>query len=247
MRRVFAASAGLAAGLVVSLVLVTPGGSKVASEVTGPAEQPSAAAPAEPQPVVAAAQQAAAPSSGVPTEGIKVHGRWTIEVRNTDGTLASRTEFNNALAGGANLSRLLARMTSVGKWVVTLMGPPGATTGPCGSPVSPIASNACLVTESGSGLTAAPSVFETLTVSVPGTEEPNEGKFVLRGTATARENASVGTVATRFAACAASIPPSTPCNFSSSSASPLTSTTLATPIAVSTDQQIQVTVVISFQ
>ena len=40
--------------------------------------------------------QAAKPAGGM-GEGIKVHGRWTIEVRNPDGSLASRHEFQNDL------------------------------------------------------------------------------------------------------------------------------------------------------
>src|SRR5688500_397291 len=49
-------------------------------------------------------------SAGGPQEGITVHGRWVVEVRNPDGTLASRTEFNNALASGSqNLVAMLSR------------------------------------------------------------------------------------------------------------------------------------------
>jgi hypothetical protein len=32
------------------------------------------------------------------SDGIKVHGHWTIEVRNPDGTLAKHSEFENSLA-----------------------------------------------------------------------------------------------------------------------------------------------------
>src|ERR1035438_8313432 len=34
------------------------------------------------------------------SEGIKVHGHWVIEIRNPDGSLASRHEFENALVTG---------------------------------------------------------------------------------------------------------------------------------------------------
>lgn len=37
-----------------------------------------------------------APAKG-PQEGIKVHGHWTIVVKNADGTIAARQEFDNAL------------------------------------------------------------------------------------------------------------------------------------------------------
>jgi hypothetical protein len=35
-------------------------------------------------------------------EGIKVHGHWVVEIRNRDGSLASRHEFENALTTGAS-------------------------------------------------------------------------------------------------------------------------------------------------
>ena len=49
-------------------------------------------------------QDARAPQPG---DGIKVHGRWTIEVRNPNGSVAGRYEFNNALifSGGQILAR----------------------------------------------------------------------------------------------------------------------------------------------
>src|SRR5438034_3470638 len=57
-------------------------------------------------------------------EGIKVHGDWVIEVRNADGSLAERREFQNALLNpGSNfLDLTLARNMSVGEWAVALIG-----------------------------------------------------------------------------------------------------------------------------
>src|SRR5687767_7580490 len=64
-------------------------------------------------PLVRAQKPAAAkPSSpSGPKEGIKVHGRWTIDIRNPDGKLVSRRDFKNALTanGGAFLGRFLQR------------------------------------------------------------------------------------------------------------------------------------------
>ncbi len=42
-----------------------------------------------------AAEAKAAPRGG--QEGIKVHGRWTIDVKNPDGSLARHVEFENGL------------------------------------------------------------------------------------------------------------------------------------------------------
>ena len=35
------------------------------------------------------------------TEGLQVHGHWRVVVRNPDGSIASRHEFNNALVDEA--------------------------------------------------------------------------------------------------------------------------------------------------
>jgi hypothetical protein len=58
-------------------------------------------------------------------EGIKVHGHWTIEVRNPDGALVAHREFENSLQGGpggrANfLSSVLSRQNTVGNWIIFL-------------------------------------------------------------------------------------------------------------------------------
>jgi len=55
---------------------------------------------------------------GGPQEGIRVHGHWVIEVRNADGTFASRSEFENSLQPGGNvaLARVLAGFESVRNW-----------------------------------------------------------------------------------------------------------------------------------
>jgi len=59
-------------------------------------------------------------SAPPPTDGIKVHGRWTIEVRNPNGSVAGRYEFNNALifSGGQILARLLQGNSPRGLWMV---------------------------------------------------------------------------------------------------------------------------------
>ena len=81
--------------------------------------------------VMAAALQAQAPatSPGGPSEGIKVHGRWTIAVLNADGTVASRHEFDNALTNGRTvLAQLLSRFRShVGDWTIKLEGTSGGS------------------------------------------------------------------------------------------------------------------------
>lgn len=86
--------------------------------------------------------------TGNPSEGIQVHGHWTIEVRDPDGTVASRREFENALTqeGAEALISLLTDLRPAGlgdaDWVVGLSDTSG--TPPCPSE--------CFVVE-GAGLT----------------------------------------------------------------------------------------------
>jgi hypothetical protein len=55
-------------------------------------------------------------------EGVKVHGHWTIDVKNPDGTLVSHHEFENALVqtGQNLLSSVLAHKGTVVGWAVLL-------------------------------------------------------------------------------------------------------------------------------
>jgi len=91
-------------------------------------------------PVGAAAQGRIAGDVGEPgrgqSEGIRVHGHWTLEIHNPDGTLASRHEFENALIptmGSPLLAGLLGNFYVDTTWGIYLWGNPG----PCG----PVATN----------------------------------------------------------------------------------------------------------
>lgn len=71
-----------------------------------------------------AAEEESAPASkehaGGPQEGIKIHGHWVIDVRNSDGTLATHREFENAYVG--HLPAVLAGQVSIGGWEISLVG-----------------------------------------------------------------------------------------------------------------------------
>jgi hypothetical protein len=69
-------------------------------------------------------------SKGGQKEGIKVHGHWTIDVRNPDGKLVTHREFENALdsEGAIFLSEFLGRQYDVfsgktGFWYIGLLVP----------------------------------------------------------------------------------------------------------------------------
>jgi hypothetical protein len=144
----------------------------------------------------AGAQTVAPPPPSGRQEGIKVHGHWVVEVRNPDGTLADRREFNNALHSGAlTLTTLLTRRGVPGRWELTFgntdtdippcQGGTGASLGWCS-----IIENAA--TNQTAGATA---VSRDLVV----THTPTS--LTLTGTITALVNGIVGRVATRLGTC----------------------------------------------
>src|SRR5260221_4107176 len=59
-------------------------------------------------------------SEGKPKEDVKVHGQWTIIVRNADGSIASRHEFENSLQNGTILNELLTHQATNPIWWVYL-------------------------------------------------------------------------------------------------------------------------------
>ncbi len=166
-------------------------------------------------------------------EGIQVHGDWVIEVRNPDGSVAERREFQNALTSPAShyLDLVMARTASVGEWGVTLVGTPDS----CG------AGGNCFISEAGGthnwGI-AADTQFATLVLSA----EQNPNEFVLQGNFDAPIDTSISEVHTL--ACIR-IPPSlnpAECNNTST----FTFKQLQSPVNVITGQQVLVTVRISF-
>lgn len=125
-------------------------------------------------------------------EGIKVHGRWAIEIRNPDGMLVSHREFENALAsnGPTLLSQILARTVGIGLWGISLDGSPG----PCNNASSQPA--LCMVTEGPSQ--SASGTFFTLSIS-----STSAGTMVLTGSATAANTSTINNVRTANSICTA--------------------------------------------
>jgi hypothetical protein len=86
-----------------------------------------------------AEEETATPGSAK-NQGIKVHGHWVLQVKNTDGTLGERREFDNSLTtgGSANLSgdqilaALLSGNASPGDPAVGLI----SSTGPVSDPTA---------------------------------------------------------------------------------------------------------------
>jgi hypothetical protein len=173
-----------------------------------------------------------AQSAGAPpdrSDGIKVHGHWTIDVMNPDGSLAGHYEFENALANhlGAStfLNGVLARTKRVGRWQVSL---PDSN----GQPL-------IWVVEPGTPGFAADS--QTLAVTTP-TTGPNAGKLVLSGNGTAPRAAQINFVQSQTDDC----PPPGEAGACTTSAFAFSQKNLTTAIPVAQGQIVQLTVVFSF-
>jgi hypothetical protein len=130
--------------------------------------------------------------SGPPREGIQVHGRWSITVREADGSLVSRYQFDNALDSSAVLANLLGRASSVGRWYVRFNSNPALCQDPAGPPIP-----ACIVSEQGTPGKVASTDLVTSVVAT-GAKAAN---LVLVGSFRARFDGAITEVATAFDSC----------------------------------------------
>jgi hypothetical protein len=186
---------------------------------------------------------AAALSAGRPQEpqgssdGIKVHGDWTIELTNPDGTSGGRYQFKNALqeSGGQVLAHLLGATlgsptTARGSWIVELgtnsAAPHGVSGGPCDGPAP------CILVEQDT-LPHDALITVTSTQVLPGHAAD---AIRLNGSVVATQNADIGFVLTRQY-----IP-----GFTAVTGQVFSLKALASPIHVVVGQTVAVTVVISF-
>lgn len=153
--------------------------------------------------VVRGATQPAAAQNGVlenpspargAQEGIKVHGHWTIEVRNPDGTVATHREFENALFPSPALASILGRQVSVSFWSIAI-----APSTLCGN------ANGALCGIQEPGITSQAANSSNLSVTVSG------NTLVLAGTLLASGGGTITTVQTDSYGCPATVAPSTAC------------------------------------
>jgi hypothetical protein len=182
-------------------------------------------------------------------QGIKVHGHWTIEVRNANGVVVTHREFENALVaptGSLTLSQLLTGADLAGGWEVQLANVGAASSSPCfGIDPSGIIKSAtplpCRIFTASVGAMQASSFFSNLSAAPIAAT----GGLTLSGTATAGQTGSIDTVRSYVYYC----PAPGPCIGGSStnmSSGAFTSATVSPAISVSTGQTIAVTVNISF-
>ena len=182
------------------------------------------------------AQERRAPSG--PNEGIKVHGHWTIEVRNPDGTVVTHREFENSLQpGGANLlGRYLSRAATVGHWEVDLAS---TTVQPCIG-IASVGPQPCEIVEANSLIPTGGQIFATLMVS------SGAAGFVLSGTAVAEQNGAIDTVHSSNTFCDATISLATCPGTAFAIRLIFTSANVNPAVNVSTGQTVAVTVTFTF-
>jgi hypothetical protein len=179
--------------------------------------------PAHPK-AVAHTETAAESGKSGPNEGIKVHGHWTIDVKDRDGSVVSHVEFENAFNAPNHLAALLGRQASPGFWSIALGNNAGPTSGPC--------AGTCYIGEPGE-----PTNSQNLKITVAAT-------LTLSGSVTATNTTNITAVATELGACDPTHPPSAPCH--SGTGVRVTQTVLSAPINVQAGQDIVVKVEISF-
>jgi hypothetical protein len=127
------------------------------------------------QPAQAALNSSAAPAAKAPRgagEGIQIHGWWTIEIRNRDGSVAKHVEFENALIGDgpAVLAALLSGNFVAGSWQLIVAG----TQSPCSSNPE----NGCFMVAAGS---AVANTFQNCPTAV-GVANPQPYCYATLGT-----------------------------------------------------------------
>jgi hypothetical protein len=187
--------------------------------------------------------QTAQPQPNRGQSSIAVHGFWTIEVREPDGRLVNRYQFNNALNDPRPLLFVLARQSSVGRWAVGL-GDQFNVGQPCAN------GTACVLHEDGdNNVLSGSTKFTGLTVSADPLPLPT--RVVLQGSFAAGATGQISRVSTNLSLCDNSVAPVTSCSGGTSfqltthitqqsGAPPLG------PIPVAAGQIVQVRVEISF-
>ena len=138
------------------------------------------------------------------SEGIKVHGRWVIEIQNPDGTIAQRREFNNALSnGGAQLlATLLGRTFVPSRWEVGFTAPFGGVS-PCQGGTGATSPNWCKLIElAATDFTGGNAESRNLVVTPIVTGLGSSVRMT--GSIEALTDGSIGAVSTRLGGCPAS-------------------------------------------
>lgn len=186
------------------------------------------------------AQEADTPDGdGATKEAVGVSGHWTLEVRNPDGTLDERVEFENHLTSPGTWAQVMAGTQTSGAWLIhvpeDLCADVFGTSGD-GSPTS------CSMHEPGTGPFEESN--EDLSITVPSSGE-NANDIVLSASFEADFDGSVGNVETQMNTCDPGVSPDV-CTGNQGSVPALTQKSLSSPVSVTAGQQVLIEVVLSF-
>jgi hypothetical protein len=180
------------------------------------------------------AHAAARPASNPNAVGVKVHGAWTLQVREPDGRLVRSLQFHNDLTnvGAGGLSSILSKEFTPGYWVIELFGSPNA----CLRNSNPAS---CDISEpQGQGVNGPATKNLVLT---------NVGSGVrLKGSTTTDQNGSITIVWTVLTFCAKTVAVAD-CNSTNVAGfSQITARTLPSVVNVQAGQQVLATVDLTF-
>lgn len=190
-----------------------------------------ASAPTPEAPIVASA-----PSG--PSEGVTVHGHWTIDVTEASGSLVSTSQFDNSFVGASRLAAILARSSGVGHWMLSAAAPGGSP--PC--EITGLA-NPCWITE-------IPPVqanyFDGLSVELIGA---TANQLRLSGTAVASRDGDITNVASFIQLCGPEVASQDVSSCTSGQSDVFSAKDLGSTDSVSviSGQSINLTVVFTFQ
>ncbi len=133
-------------------------------------------------------------------EGIKVHGHWTFNIYNADGSFDRKVEFENALSSPGTLLNFLNKgTTSIAKWIVTVYEVGAGQGTPTFDHICR-SSESCRIEEPGTSVPpGSDNIFPNLTYGLDNTTTPT--KFVLSGSFTVSVDAvneTIGAVSTDY-------------------------------------------------
>jgi hypothetical protein len=168
--------------------------------------------------------------------GVKVHGRWTLQVRTPAGRVVRTYRFHNDLYpgfGAGRLTQMLLGSATPGSWQIYLFGPPSSL--PCTAFGS---ASGCSIVMPGWGGVGA--TFDNLT------QTSISGGLRLRGNAIADRDGTIGNVWTYLAGCSPNVAPDDCSPANTNSTTVVTQRTLPTPVSVLAGQQVLVTVDLTF-
>jgi len=199
----------------------------------GPGEFPEVASVA---PEVPATDPAPAPTHRPPPTdkaSIGIRGKWTLEVRDPDGTVVSQRTVHNDYVDSYNLLvNMLASTVSPGSWLLELSSSSGSEL--CEDSVG--AAAACQIVQFEA---TEPNEFQTLVLST------STRVLILEGSATAATAGTIDQVSSHLFYCNSSVTPAS-CETSTVTPSEFTATTLDEGIDMKANQSLYVTLELSF-